>query len=36
MYICIPNMKFPSLTLWQGEVCTDDANGARAGVTSLD
>ena len=24
--ICIPNMKFLCLTLWQGEVCTDDAN----------
>ena len=26
MYICIPNMKFLCLTLWQGEVCTDDAD----------
>ena len=27
--ICTPNMKFLSLTLWQGEVCTDDdANDA--------
>ena len=26
MYMCIPNMKFPCLTLCQGEVCTDDAN----------
>ena len=23
MYICIPNMKFLGLTVWQ-EVCTDD------------
>ena len=22
--ICIPNMKFLCLTLWQGKVCTDD------------
>ena len=22
--ICVPNMKFLCLTLWQGEVCTDD------------
>ena len=26
MCICIPNMKFLCLTLWQREVCTDDAN----------
>ena len=27
----IPNMKFLCLTLWQGEVCTeDDANNANA------
>ena len=27
MCICIPNVKFLCLTLWQGEVCTgDDAN----------
>ena len=24
MCICIPNMKFLSLNLWPGEVCTDD------------
>ena len=24
MCICIPNMKFLRLTLWQGQVCTDD------------
>ena len=24
MYICILNMKFLCLTLWQEEVCTDD------------
>ena len=24
--ICIPNMKFLCLTLWQGEVCTNDVN----------
>ena len=23
MYICIPNVKFLCLTLWQREVCTD-------------
>ena len=26
MCICIPNMKFPHLTLCQGEVCTDAAD----------
>ena len=26
MCICIPNMKFLCLSLFQGEVCTDDAN----------
>ena len=26
--ICIPNMKFLSLSLCQGEVCTDDDNNA--------
>ena len=26
MCICIPNVKFLSLTLWQREVCTDNAN----------
>ena len=30
MYICLPNMKFLCLTLWQGEICTDDANAANA------
>ena len=30
MFICIPNMKFLCLTLWQGEVCTDDANDDNA------
>ena len=24
MFIWIPNMKFLCLSLWQGEVCTDD------------
>ena len=24
MCICIPNMKFLCLTMWQGEVCADD------------
>ena len=24
MCICIPYMRFLCLTLWQGEVCTDD------------
>ena len=28
MCICVPNMKFLCLTLWQGEVCTDDAANA--------
>ena len=26
MCICIPNIKFPCPTLWQGEVCPDDDN----------
>ena len=31
MCICILNMKFLCLTLWQGEVCTDDdANDTNA------
>ena len=28
MCICIPNIKFLCLTLWQGEVCTDDEANA--------
>ena len=30
MCICIPNTKFLCLTLWQGEVCTDDDDDANA------
>ena len=26
MCICIPNMKFLCLTMYQGEVCTDDTS----------
>ena len=28
MHLCVPNMKFICPTLFQGEVCTDDAYDA--------
>ena len=37
MCMCIPHMKFLCLTLWQGEVCTDDDDDdANAGQSMID
>ena len=35
MCICIPNMKFLSLNLWLGEVCTDDASDGQSMIARL-